>query len=41
MRMGAGVLIRSKHRSEALEFLRFVASPDGKAIFRREGYWRP
>jgi len=38
MRMGAGVLIRSKRRSEALEFLRFAASPDGKAIFRREGY---
>jgi molybdate transport system substrate-binding protein len=38
MRMGAGVLIRSKRRSEALEFLRFAASSDGRAIFRREGY---
>jgi molybdate transport system substrate-binding protein len=38
MRMGAGVLIRSKRRSEALEFLRFAASPDGRTIFRREGY---
>src|ERR1700691_3507082 len=38
MRMGAAVLIRSKRRSEALEFLRFAVSPDGRAIFRREGY---
>jgi molybdate transport system substrate-binding protein len=38
MRMGAVVLMRSKRRSEALEFLRFAASPDGRAIFRRDGY---
>jgi molybdenum ABC transporter molybdate-binding protein len=38
MRMGAVVIMRSKRRSEALEFLRFAASPDGRAIFRREGY---
>jgi molybdate transport system substrate-binding protein len=38
IRMGAGVLFRSTHHSEALEFVRFAASPDGKAIFRREGY---
>jgi molybdate transport system substrate-binding protein len=38
MRMGAVVIMRSKRRSEALAFLRFAASPDGRAIFRREGY---
>jgi molybdenum ABC transporter molybdate-binding protein len=38
IRMGAVVIMRSKHRSQALEFLRFAASSEGRAIFRREGY---
>jgi molybdate transport system substrate-binding protein len=38
IRMEAVVGERSKHRSEALAFLRFAASSDGRAIFRREGY---
>lgn len=38
IRMGAVVIMRSKRRSEALEFLRFAASSDGRTIFRREGF---
>jgi len=38
IRMGAVVIMRSKRRSEALAFLRFAASSEGRAIFRREGY---
>ena len=38
IRMEAVVITRSKRRSEALEFLRFAASSDGRSIFRREGY---
>ncbi len=38
IRMEAVVITRSKRRSEALKFLRFAASSDGRAIFRREGY---
>ena len=39
MRMGAAVMMRSKRRPEALAFLRFTASSEGRAIFRREGYY--
>jgi molybdate transport system substrate-binding protein len=39
MRMGAVVMMRSKRRPEALAFLRFAASSEGRAIFRREGYY--
>jgi len=38
MRMGAVVIMRSKRRSEALEFLRFSVSSDGRAMFRRDGF---
>ena len=38
IRMGAVVIMRSKRRSEDLEFLRFAASSDGRTIFRREGF---
>jgi molybdate transport system substrate-binding protein len=38
IRMGAVVIMRSKRRSEALEFLRFAASSDGRKIFRRDGF---
>jgi molybdate transport system substrate-binding protein len=38
MRMGALVVTHSKHHHEALEFLRFAASPDGRTIFRRSGF---
>jgi molybdenum ABC transporter molybdate-binding protein len=37
-RMGAVVIMRSKRRSEALEFLRFAASSDGRKIFRLDGF---
>jgi hypothetical protein len=30
--------MRSKRRAEALEFVRFAASPDGRSIFRRDGF---
>jgi molybdate transport system substrate-binding protein len=39
MRMGAVVMTRSSRHSEAHAFLRFAASPEGRAIFRREGYY--
>jgi molybdate transport system substrate-binding protein len=38
LRMEAVVLARSKHRREAMEFLRFAASPPGQAIFVRHGF---
>jgi molybdate transport system substrate-binding protein len=41
IRMGAVVITRSKHRHEALEFLKFAASPDGRAIFTRYGLYEP
>jgi len=37
IRMGAVVITRSKRRSEALEFLRFATSLEGRTIFRRNG----
>ncbi|HLJ28235.1 MAG TPA: extracellular solute-binding protein [Candidatus Angelobacter sp.] len=33
VRKGAGVLRRSKHPRQALAFLKFATSPEGKAIF--------
>jgi len=39
MRMGAVVITRSKHRREALEFLKFAASPEGQAIFEHYGFY--
>jgi molybdate transport system substrate-binding protein len=41
VRKGAGVLARSKHQRQALEFLKFAVSPDGKAIFREAGFDEP
>src|SRR5438045_3822767 len=41
IRMEAVVVTRSKHRREALEFLRFAASPPGQAIFTRYGFREP
>jgi molybdate transport system substrate-binding protein len=38
IRMGAVVILRSKRRSEALEFVRFAASPDSRKIFRQDGF---
>jgi molybdate transport system substrate-binding protein len=38
IKMGAVVIMRSKHHREALELIRFAASSDGKAIFRRYGF---
>jgi len=38
IRMGAVVMMRSKRRAEALEFLKFAASPDGRKIFRADGF---
>jgi molybdate transport system substrate-binding protein len=38
IRMGAMVIARSKRRAEALAFVRFAASPDGRSIFRRDGF---
>jgi molybdate transport system substrate-binding protein len=37
IRMGAVVMMRSRRRSEALVFLKFAASPDGRKIFRPGG----
>ena len=37
IRLGGVVITRSKHRVEAVRFLRFTTSPDGQAIFRRNG----
>ena len=41
IRMEAVVVTRSKHRREALAFLRFVASPSGQEIFSRFGFHQP
>jgi molybdate transport system substrate-binding protein len=41
MRMGAAVLQRSKHPRQALEFLRFAVSPDGRKVFREAGFEEP
>ena len=41
IRKGAGVLTRAKHPRQALEFLKFAVSPDGKAIFRQAGFDEP
>jgi hypothetical protein len=30
--------MRSKHRAEAVQFLRFAASSDGRKIFRADGF---
>jgi ABC-type molybdate transport system substrate-binding protein len=38
IRMAAGLSQRSKHRQEAMQFLRFAVSPDGQAIFRQSGF---
>jgi molybdate transport system substrate-binding protein len=38
IRMGAVAITRSKHRVEGLKFLNFATSPDGQAIFRRDGF---
>jgi molybdate transport system substrate-binding protein len=40
IKMGAVVIVRSNHHREALELIRFAASSDGKAIFRRYGLVR-
>lgn len=41
IRRGAALLRRSKHPKQALEFLKFAVSPDGKAIFRQAGFDEP
>ena len=41
IRKGAAVLRRSKHPRQALEFLKFAASSDGKAVFRQAGFDEP
>lgn len=38
LRKGAGVLKRSQHPQQALAFLKFAASPKGRAIFRTAGF---
>ena len=38
VRMGSVAILRSKYHREALEFVHFAGSPDGKAIFHREGF---
>ncbi len=38
IKMGAVVIMRSNHHREALALIRFAASSDGKAIFRRYGF---
>jgi molybdate transport system substrate-binding protein len=38
IRMGPVVIMRSTRRAEALEFLRFAASSDGRKIFRADGF---
>jgi molybdate transport system substrate-binding protein len=38
IRMGAVVMMRSKRRSQAVAFLKFAASPDGRKIFRADGF---
>jgi ABC-type molybdate transport system substrate-binding protein len=41
VREGAGVLKGSKHPRQALEFVKFAVSPDGRAIFRQAGFDEP
>jgi molybdate transport system substrate-binding protein len=38
LRMEAAVVMRSRHRREALELVKFAASPNGQTIFRRSGF---
>ena len=38
LRKGAGVLKRSQHPKQALAFLKFAVSPEGRAIFRNAGF---
>jgi molybdate transport system substrate-binding protein len=38
---GAGVLRRSKHPRQAMEFLKFAVSPEGREIFRKAGFDEP
>jgi molybdenum ABC transporter molybdate-binding protein len=38
IRTGAGVTRRSKHKQEAIQFLRFAVSPDGQAVFSQSGF---
>jgi molybdenum ABC transporter molybdate-binding protein len=38
IRMGAVVMTRSKQRGEGLAFLKFATSPEGRAIFRHDGF---
>lgn len=39
--MGAVAIKRSRHQREALEFIKFAASSEGQAIFRRYGFDPP
>ena len=41
IRIGAGVSRRSKHKQEAIQFLRFAVSPEGKQIFSQSGFSEP
>jgi molybdenum ABC transporter molybdate-binding protein len=36
--IGAGVSRRSKHKQEAIQFLRFAVSPNGQEVFRQSGF---
>jgi molybdate transport system substrate-binding protein len=38
IRKGAAVLRRAKHPRQALAFLKFAASPEGRDVFRRAGF---
>lgn len=38
IRLGAGVSRRSQHKQEALQFLRFAVSPEGREVFRQSGF---
>jgi molybdenum ABC transporter molybdate-binding protein len=38
IRMGAGVTRLSKHKQEAIQFLKFALSPDGQEVFRQSGF---
>jgi molybdate transport system substrate-binding protein len=41
MRKGAGVLRRSRHPQQAMTFLKFAVSHDGKTVFREAGFDAP
>src|SRR5579864_3456911 len=41
IRMGSGVSRRSKHKQEAMLFLKFAVSPDGQEVFRQSGFSEP